>query len=278
MDLLHQWVLPPEAQASAWVYVSVAIVAMLFTAVSKGGFGGGAGVVSVPLMLQVAPLPFVVGLWLPLLVASDVATIHHYPKEWRLRAAWKLVPTMLLGILLAASALSLLKGAASGPEAKVRLGAILNLGVAFITLVFVILWLRPMHRKDDQPWTPTWMVSAPVGLFVGICSTLAHAAGPLFTMYILPQRLDQRDFVGTTGRFFFLMNSLKVPFLVGAGLVTLHTLQYGLWLVLLAPLGVWLGSWLNQRLNPIWFLRVVYGCLAVVAFKLAWDAVWVLWR
>ena len=78
MDLLHQWVIPPGVTAPAWLYISVAILALLFTAVSKGGFGGGAGVVSVPLMLQVAPLSFSVGVWLPVLIVCDIFTIREY--------------------------------------------------------------------------------------------------------------------------------------------------------------------------------------------------------
>ena len=84
-DFLHAWIVPPEFKVEAWVYIVTAAVALLLTAVSKGGFGGGVAV-SVPLMLLVAPYKFVIGLWLPLLIICDLATIRQYPKEWSARA------------------------------------------------------------------------------------------------------------------------------------------------------------------------------------------------
>jgi len=80
MEFLHDWVIPPGVTAPVWLYVSVAWVALMFSSVSKGGFGGGAGVVSVPLLLQVAPISFAVGMWLPMLIVCDIFTIRQYPQ------------------------------------------------------------------------------------------------------------------------------------------------------------------------------------------------------
>jgi hypothetical protein len=309
-------------------------------------------VLAIPLLLQAAPLGFVVGLWLPILFVCDVATVRHYPREWQPRAMVKLLPGTLLGVVLAASLLHLLKRSPNDPETKL-LGAWLNLSVALFALLFVALWLWPpllriagcglwiAHQgiasrsprtglprlwpadngikrfncsqcqssqadqlaavrratKGDRPdgqgqrllahlakvfaqggagasggWQPTWRASAGVGLLAGISSTLAHAAGPLVTMYFLPQKLAPRDFVGTNARFFCLLNFLKLPFLIAAGVLTATTLRYGVWLILLAPLGVALGSWLNRRVSAKWFLRIVYFFLALTGLKLGYDA------
>ena len=81
MEFLHEWIVPAESGVEAWVYIATALAALVITAVAKGGFGGGVGVVSVPLMLQVAPVKFVLGLWLPVLIICDLATIHQDPRE-----------------------------------------------------------------------------------------------------------------------------------------------------------------------------------------------------
>lgn len=274
MDFLHEWLVPSGATAPEWVYLSVAVLALLVTAVSKGGFGGGAGVVSVPLMLQVAPLSFTVGLWLPILIVCDIFTIRQYPQEWRWRGISRTVPFTVAGVLLAALLLWLLKGdgEAPGSSREAQLGDWLKLGVAVISLAFLFLWLRPGRPPDTGPWDPDWNWSGVAGVSSGICSTLAHAAGPIMTLYLLAQKMGQREFVGTSGRYFFGLNTLKVPFLLFAGVITWQTLQYGLWLMVLAPLGVWLGSWMNRKISATWFLRVVYFFLGVTALKLAYDA------
>lgn len=275
MEVVQQWLIPPGVTGPVWMYVSVAMVAMLFTAVSKGGFGGGAGVVSVPLMLQVAPLSFVVGLWLPMLIVCDICTIRHYPGEWRWGAISQTVPFTVVGVVAAAVLLALLNagGGASSGAREAQLGAWLKLGVAMISLAFLFLWLRPGRAVESGAWRPVWSWSAAAGLLAGLCSTLAHAAGPVMTLYLLPQKMAQREFVGTTGRYFFGLNTLKVPFLVLAGVITWQTLQYGLWLMALAPLGVWLGSWMNKRISARWFLIIVHFFLGVTAIKLGFEAI-----
>jgi uncharacterized membrane protein YfcA len=274
MDFLNQWVIPPGATAPSWLYISVAILALLFTAVSKGGFGGGAGTVSVPLMLQVAPLKFTIGLWLPILIICDIFTIRQYPQEWRWRGISRTVLATVVGVLLAALLLYMLKGNGDAPGSSTenQLKACLKLGVAAISFVFLFLWLYPIRPVEAGPWQPDWGWSGAAGVSSGTCSTLAHAAGPIMTLYLLAQKMDQREFAGTAGRYFFGLNTLKVPFLLAAGVITFETLRYGAWLMLLSPLGVWLGAWLNKKISATWFLRVVYFFLAVAAFKLAYDA------
>jgi hypothetical protein len=108
---------------------------------------------------------------------------------------------------------------------------------------------------------------------------LAHAAGPIITMYLLPQKLDKREFVGTTVRYFFTFNLVKVPFfmaLKGEARLDWPIFRATLWMLALAPLGVWLGSWLNHKLQPRHFSRIIYACLAAAGAKLLWDALRVL--
>ena len=273
MEFLRAWVLPPEYSGDPWLYMSIAAAALLLTSVSKGGFGGGVGLLSVPLMLQVAPYPFVIGLWLPILIACDLATIHHYPQEWNVRAFLRLAPGTLLGIAAATILLSRIDLQAPPAEFR-RQEAWLKLGVAGIALLFVVLQLKPKSKDRDAPWRPGWPVSLGIGVAAGITTMLAHAAGSIVTMFFLPMQMEKRVFVGTTGRYFFTFNSLKIPFYVAIGWMTWTTLSCGIWLMLLGPLGVWLGSWLNARLKPAWFVRLIYLFLLLAAVKLIFDG----WR
>lgn len=270
MDFINEWIVPPMAQDHPWAYIGIALLAVMITAVSKGGFGGGVGVISIPLMLQVAPYWFVNGLWLPVLISCDLATIRKYPKEWSPRAFWKLTPGMLAGTAFAAWLLRYVD--MTGKSAAFKLQeANLKFGVAIIAGVFVLLQLRKAKERDT-PWTPSWLVAIPVGAVAGITTMFAHAAGVIITMFLLPQKLEPRIFVGTTGRFFFIFNTLKLPFFIWvAGMMTLETFHYGLWMMAVGPLGVWFGSWLVRRIKPTWFVRLMYVFLLIAASKLAWD-------
>ena len=52
MEFLSHWIVPSSGHAvHPAVYIAVALVALLVVAASKGGFGGGLGIIGVPLML-----------------------------------------------------------------------------------------------------------------------------------------------------------------------------------------------------------------------------------
>jgi len=278
MDFVQQWIVPPEAVVrDPFLYIPLAVVALLLGAVSKGGFGGGVGILSMPLMFLLLPAPFAITLWVPVLVACDLATINRYPREWAPHICWRLAPGTFLGLLAANLFLFSLRTAPdqSGALARARveeLEAWLKIMVALICCVFVVLQLRPA-RTSESAWQPNWPTSLGVGLITGITTTFAHAAGPVTTMYLLPQKLEPRVFVGTMGRFFLAVNSSKIPFLLAIGWFTWPVVRYALWLVVLAPLGVLLGSWLNRRLSPVLFVRIVHLCLLVTAGKLVYDAI-----
>lgn len=271
MDFLQQWIVPPEAKVGAAAYAAVAFASVMISAVSKGGFGGGIGVISVPLLMQVVPTPFAIGVLLPVLVVCDIATIHRFPAQWEPRVLGHLSPGMILGIGGTTWFLTTLGRGDSGMKI---LELFLQISVAVIAVTFVFLQLRSARNDERPTWRPGWAVHLPVGLLCGVTTTIAHAAGPIVNMYLLPQKLDRGTFVGTCGRLFVIFNTLKIPFMVMAGLITWPTVRYGLWMMLLAPIGVGLGAWLNRRLSAVWFTRIVYVSLILAAGKLLMDALY----
>ncbi|MEP4194592.1 MAG: TSUP family transporter [Aliishimia sp.] len=60
----------------------VSILSILLTGISKSGFGGGLGVMSVPLMsLFVAP-QFAAAVLMPILLAMDILIVWRYRRTW----------------------------------------------------------------------------------------------------------------------------------------------------------------------------------------------------
>ena len=272
MDFIHTWIVPPNATVVPWQYVLTAFFALTIMAVSKGGFGGGVGIISVPMMFYVLPTQFVLGMWVPVLVICDLATIQQYPKEWNPRAFFRLAPGVLLGIVLVTALVLYLNPQPNSPtEKKIDHG--LRVGCGIVALVFVALQFRPKRQgpDSDEPWNPTWAVSLPTGLLAGITTTVASAAGPIITMFLLPQKMDKRVFVGTCGRFYFTFNSIKIPFAILCGWMTFTTFRYGVWLMLIGPLGVVWGRWLNSRLSATWFEILVRFSLVFAGAKLIYD-------
>lgn len=262
---MHEWVLPSGHSGNAVVYMIVAVLALAMTGISKGGFGG-VGVLSIPMMMAVAPGKFSLAMWVPILVVCDILTLRYYPREWKARPLLLIAPWMVLGIVLGA----LLIGSISERTTKLFVGAT---SIAFVGLDWFRTWLKQRtDRTQDVPaFRPTWLTASPFGIAAGITTMLAHAAGAITTIYFLPQRMDKRDFVGTQARFYFVFNSAKIPFYAlvplmnpqAEPLITRETLLKSLWMMPLAPLFVWVGAALNDAMSPAMFHRVVYILLAV---------------
>ena len=103
----------------------------------------------------------------------------------------------------------------------------------------------------------------------GFTSFMAHAGGPPLNVYLLPQGLEKRLFVGTAEVFFMFVNWMKlVPY---ALLGQFHTgnLTTSLAQAPLAPAGIWLDVWLQSRVSD----RVFYGVLLFTGLKLGYYGV-----
>ena len=122
-----------------------------------------------------------------------------------------------------------------------------------------------MVRASDI-FRPSLARSSAVGAFAGASSTLAHAAGPIIALHLLPQKLDRQIFVGTCAVYFFLVNTAKVPIFIASEQFRRDTLWLSLKLLPLvfggALFGFWVTKWLNDRL----FSRIVYA----ITFCLGW--------
>jgi uncharacterized membrane protein YfcA len=103
------------------------------------------------------------------------------------------------------------------------------------------------------------------GALAGFCTMVANAGGAAMNLYLLSGRFPMMRFLGTGAWFFFAVNSFKVPFSIGLGLITTRSLW--IWLVL-APVvlvGTWLGRCVIARLNQTRFNQAALLFTAVSA-------------
>lgn len=224
------------------------------TGVSKAGFGGGIGMIVVPLFAQFRPIRYVLGLMLPLLYSTDVFSLAHYWKQWHRQSIQRLIPGAIVGIAFASFILKDI----SDEHLKKVIGGI-------VCLFAVLEFFRPriMQRlnpdsTDEEPVLrlKTWH-GVLAGILAGIFSALAHMAGPIIVMYLLPQRLGNRTFVATTTVLYFFINMVKFPFYYQLGLFSPEIIIEALVLLPFIGLGVQVGVHLNKIFPERIFSRIV---------------------
>jgi uncharacterized membrane protein YfcA len=245
-------------------FYATAIPAVILLGLSKGGFAG-LGVLGMPLMALTIPPVQAAAITLPILMVQDVFSVWVYRRSFDPVNLRILLPGAVAGILLAYLLASRV------PDAVVAL----VLGT--ISIVFALH--RFLARYAAVPATPT-KPSRPAGTFwgavAGFTSMIAHAGGPPFQIYILPQHLPRDLFVGTGVVFFALVNWIKVSPYLMLGTLTKESLLTSAVLFPLAIASTYAGVWLVRRVSGERFYDVVYGLL-LLGCKLVIDgATWAL--
>ncbi|MEP7183888.1 MAG: sulfite exporter TauE/SafE family protein [Betaproteobacteria bacterium] len=242
-------------------FYPVAVFAILLTGIAKGGFGSGSGGIAVPLMsIFIAP-PEAAGIMLPILCAMDLFGVHAYRGRWSATHLKIMLPGALVGIGIGALAFGAL------PVNGIRL----LLGLIAVTFAFN-QWFRITERLVAHMAKPGPAAGAFWGAASGFTSTLAHAGGPPFAVYMLPQKLDKTLFVGTSVVFFLFVNYAKLVPYYFLGQLNVGNLGAALLFAPLAPLGIRVGVWMHRVVSERVFYQLSYGLLFATGAKLIWDA------
>lgn len=258
--------LPGVPLPDATPFVLLGSLGAMIFGMGKVGFGGGVGILAVPLMIIACggDSSLALGLMLPLLIAADYCALAAWWRQWQWRSIAQLLPGVVVGIALGGGVIAWLKHI--GADTVTDAGLKLIIGI--IALGFVVL--RALQWRFHRMWTfrPVPWQAGVSGTLVGVTSTLAHAAGPVATMYLLSQRLDKRRLVATNVCLFWIVNQLKlVPYGL-LGLVRTDTLAMGLWLVPGVVAGAILGRGLNRRLGERSFAGIIYVLLSIAGIHM----------
>lgn len=237
-------------------FAVVIILASLLIGLSKGGLGGALPVaLTTPLLSQVLPVPRAVGLALPLLLIGDAFALRIYWREWDSRIIRLMLPMAIVGIVVGTLLLANLPDEVLRPL----------LGLFTLT---VVLYKLASDRLRQLTYEPHTWHGYFVGVVAGLGSALANTGGPPFTAYLLLQKVSPQTFIGTTTLFFAIINLLKLPIQLQAGVVDLSLFFSVLWVVPLIPVGVWIGRRLVDWMNPRFFETVVIGVLLAASLAL----------
>lgn len=278
--MLAFWFVPDGVADPVQFFVLGSLAAM-FMGAAKSGFAGGAGLLSVPLLIYACGgnSKLANGIMLPLLIACDYVTMIIWWRRWDLPNVLLLLPGMVVGIALGGVTLwyflQLGEGrSASGQETT---NSALSFSIGLLAVGFVALQAVRLLRGQLRPFRPVFWHGFAAGSAAGLTSTLAHSAGPITTMYLVTQRMPKGKFVATAVLYYWIGNQVKlVPYGL-LGMLTAPSLTADLALLPAIVVGALLGFLLHRRVNEKVFSIIVHALLAVIGGHLLIKSAAQLW-
>jgi len=242
-----------------WFYAA-ALPAVFINGVSKGGFGSGLGIVSVPLMALTVPVTEAAAILLPILCVMDLAALWAYRRNWDRENMKIMLPAGLAGLVLGALTFRYINEAG------------LKLVLGTVAVGFVLY-----HWTNAARQLTKTLPSRAKGYFwccvSGYTSTITHAGGPPMSIYLLPQRLDKALLAGTAVVFFSVLNYVKLVPYFWLGLFDARNLSTAAALAPIGVLGIVAGVWVRKRISEVLFYRLCYAFLLMTGGKLLYDSV-----
>jgi len=240
---------------------ALAVPAVIFAGISKGGFGSGGAFAATPLMALAAGPGVALAVMLPVLMAIDLATLGPYRGRWSWPEARLLIAGALPGIGAGMAVYSV------APESAIRLLiGVIALGFVAFQMLRRAGWLAP----------PAGGIGPAAGLALGagagFTSFVAHAGGPLVLIYLLGRGLNKTGYQATTVLVFWAINLIKAAPYAWLGLFTAESLRLALILVPAALLGAGAGVALHRLVPERAFFALTYLLLALAGVKLISDA------
>jgi uncharacterized protein len=208
--------------------------------------GFGASPITIPVLVHVLPLTFVLALAAILDLGSALVLGLRTRREADVRELAVLVPFTLVGLALGVTLLVRLP----------RDATLLALGLFVCAFALHVIVRRDAVRRLSRLW------AAPAGIVGGVLGALFGIGGPPYVMYIAGRVAEPVAQRATISHMVILSVGLRVAAFALAGLLT----SPGLWLAVAALLpvawaGVWVGHRVHVRLAPATAARVIGGAL-----------------
>ncbi|PCJ42449.1 MAG: hypothetical protein COA81_05720 [Alphaproteobacteria bacterium] len=240
------------------MFFLLAVPVVLLTGISKGGFAGGLGTLAVPLLTLMVDPRIAAAIMLPILCVMDIFTVWRYHRGWDARSLKILIPGALVGITVGGLTFSIMNA------------DMIRLIVGLMSLYFVgNYWFGQRGPAAATPRAHNPVKGGILGALGGFSSFIAHAGGPPLSQYLFPLRLDKTTMVATSVMFFAVANYVKLIPYAWLGQLSSENLTMSLYLLPFAPIGVWLGIWMHNRVSNRLFYIICYALLFLVGIKLS---------
>lgn len=248
-----------------WWYITALGLGVFVIGIAKAGFGGGIGIIAVPLIANALPAERAIGVILPILIFADLFSVYSHRRGVSRPHLRSLLIGAAVGIVLGTVVLWTFKDTG-------RLTWALNLMVGTICLIFVVIQLFRLMGGPIPRIPPGPIGGAASGCLAGTVSTIAHSAGPVINLYLLEQKLDKTRLVATMVVFFLAANCLKLPTYFGLGLINVRTLVESALFAAFVPAGIVAGLWMHKRLAERPFTVIMYLGAATAGGRMLYKA------
>lgn len=183
--------------------------------VAKTGLPG-LGILIVPMIVLTVGNARSSAAWLlPILCTADIFAVVYWRRHAAAGRLFSLIPWVLLGMAGGAVALNLSE-------------KVLRPLIGGIILVMLIAYLIRRYSKNPSDVAPHPVL---YGAMAGFSTTVANAAGPVMSLYLLSKRLPKEEFVATGAWFFFIINLTKIPIYMWHGLFSRQSLLFDLCMI-----------------------------------------------
>lgn len=233
------------------------ICAALCVGLSKSGFPG-VSLLTVALMAHAFPPKESTGVLLPLLIIGDLCAVRAFRKDALWPQILRMLPPTVVGIGIGFWIMQKM------PDNQFR--PLLGWALLFTVLLQALRSLFPKFGAS-VPHTRTFAWT--MGIWAGIVTMIANAAGPVMALYLLSLSLPKQNLVGTSAWFFLIVNVIKLPFSGALGLLQAPSLMLDLYLCPLVILGTLLGKSILHRIPQRLFEFLLLASAAAAALNMA---------
>ena len=242
-------------------FFALAIPAVLFAGISKGGFGSGAAFASSAILAIIFPPAVAIGVMLPLLILMDAGALKAFWGQWN----WALSKFVIIGSVPGVALGAAFYSVADADMIRLILG-IISIGFVVWQISNEVGWVK----KRERPVTTTGGLIG--GLTGGFTSFISHAGGPPVAVYLLSQKISKTSYQACSVLIFTLINLFKLVPYSFLGIFTRDTLIAGIYLAPAALIGVWMGVKLHHLIPEKRFFQLTDVLLTITGCKLIWDA------
>jgi uncharacterized protein len=248
MDIIISWELVALAAAAVLVGFSK-------TAVS------GANTVSLAIFAAVLPARESTGVLLPVLIVGDVVAVLIYRRHAHWPTLLRLFPAVAAGVVAG----TLFMFWADDDAVRTSIGAILLL------MAGATVWRRRPGADEalaSREGRRGRLKARSYGVLGGFTTMVANAGGPVLSLYLISAGFRKLGFLGTSAWFFLIVNTSKVPFSVGLGLIDRRSLLLDAVLALFVLPGAFLGKACVDRIDQVLFERLVIAATVLGGLQL----------
>ena len=223
---------------------------------SKTGFPGLA-MVNVLILAEMFGAKASVGMIVPMLIVCDFTVYPLFRRYSSWKEVWPLLPPTFVGLIAGYFLLDYVTESA----ARKGIGAIILL---MLVLQLGRLRLGQSLGRLKHSFGFRWVS----GFLIGSSTIMANAAGPVFSIYALVEKMAKATFLGLGARCFLLVNLIKLPMVANLELVDAKSVRVNLLVLPALFAGIFIGRKVIQIIPQRGFEILLYLFSTIAGIRL----------